>query len=147
MRIYTLARRLAEFRLTYRPTWAESKELNDLKKLAQYYVALIEAGQVIPLFQNVTEKSVRIIAFCEYAFIAESDLGSVKNTIPPKHISDGDICWIINVTVSPGHEGWGIYNFFKQTLKLRYPQINKVCWNNPKRGTFKFFHVQRWAKQ
>jgi len=147
MRINTLARKLAEFRLVYRGDWAKQDgEINNLKQLTRYYTALIEADQVIPLFQNLSENTARIIAFCEFAFIKETDLESVKNHLPPKHISDGDVCWIINVTAAKNLEGWGIYHFFRTVLKIKYPQITKVCWNNPKRGTFKFFHVQRWVQ-
>lgn len=144
MRISTLARRMARFRIeNVAPEAHAMGETKNVKELMKYYIALIEADQVIPIFHRLNKKNAIIVALCEIYLIKESDIELMKQDPKkmPEHISDGDICWIANITISPEQNFKNTYHFYRTLLKMKYSDKKRVHYRSGKRGIFKSFKI------
>lgn len=135
MRISTISKRMAEFKVAY----GVLKDEGTFAQIRKYFEMSIRTDQVLPILHNE-----KIAALLEYWFVTEKDVERIKEFKPPSTFCNGNVCFLANLTVLPGYENLGIPRFIHKFMKAKFTGYDKVFWRRYKRGGFtKIFKVVR----
>jgi len=132
MRIRTLAKMFAKFRIKFRTV--EGEKLRE-KQLVKYYTSLIKLNQAFPLFN---EDGI-LIALCEVWKMKEEDIPLFKETKIPKSIADGDVIFVAGATMDPNFKNTGIYRFWRKFLREHIYKGQKIFWYTKRKRFTKIF--------